>query len=451
MTRADYDVIIVGARCAGATLGVLLARRGARVLLLDRDRLPSDHVISTHTIHPAGMDVLAEAGVADDVQRYAPAARVFRLAKDEVFVDVELPPGRVECCPRRARLDGLLQEAAVCAGAELMDRTRVVGLIERDGRVAGVRAGAAGAERAFTAPIVVGADGRHSTVASLTGADEYLAYDAPRGMYWSYWDAPPVWSTDAYPFDMSVANRGGAVRVIFRTDHGMLLIGSAPPVEICRQWRSDPDASLLADLRSDPVTGPLVEAPPSEKVRGTVSERYYFRRAAGPGWVLAGDAGHHKDFVIGDGMTEALLQVRGLTEALAEGTDLALERWWRARDVAALPMYYFGQDEGRPGPPAALQRVVFTHAAKSPALRARIAAVVDHTVSPLETFTVGQLARWVLGAAARGHLRVVPEFLAGGRLAAARQKELQYRQALLDELPSARPSVAAQPRGQCAL
>src|SRR5206468_499474 len=99
-------------------------------------------------------------------------------------------------CPRRQRLDDLLQQAAVAAGAELRDRVRVVSLIRQDGRVRGVRVLVEDQERTFTAPLVVGADGRHSTVATLAGAEEYLGYDAPRATYWAYWDAPKCWRTD---------------------------------------------------------------------------------------------------------------------------------------------------------------------------------------------------------------------------------------------------------------
>lgn len=121
-----YDTVIVGARCAGASLATLLARRGARVLVVDRDRLPSDQVLSTHTIHPPGVDVLDELGVGD------------------AWADVSFAPGRCGLCPRRTRLDGLLQSAAVEAGAELRDRTRATDVLFEDDRAVGVRLEARG-------------------------------------------------------------------------------------------------------------------------------------------------------------------------------------------------------------------------------------------------------------------------------------------------------------------
>jgi flavin-dependent dehydrogenase len=434
VAQPRHDVVVVGARCAGATLATLLARAGASVLLLDSDPLRSDQILSTHTIHPPGIDVLDEVGVGEAVRSVAPPTHVVRLRKTEAFVDIEFPAGRAEYCPRRARLDGLLQDAARSAGVEILDRTRVTSLLRDGDRVVGVKAVAsAGQERIFRSELVVGADGRHSTVARQVGAEEYLGYDAPRAMFWGYWNAPAFWETDpAYPFGMYVANTGGNIRAIFQTDHDQLLIGSLPPVQQAMAWRRDPDAALISDLASDSTTGPLVAgSAPDGPVRGTVKERYFFRRAAGRGWMLVGDAGHHKEFVIGDGITEALLQARSLALAIAQGTDAALHRWWRARDVEALPYFFLGRDEGALGPPMELQQVVFSHAARAPDLRARLAATMEHRLSPDETFPVRRVLSWALGAALRGSLRVVPEFIAIARRGSANNRELRVRQQLL--------------------
>jgi menaquinone-9 beta-reductase len=435
-SQARYDVVIVGARCAGATLGTFLARAGAAVLLLDKDRLPSDQVLSTHTIHPPGMDVLERVGVGAAVRAAAPPTHIVRLRKNDAAVDVEFGDGRAEYCPRRKRLDGLLQDAAAAAGVELLDQTRVTSLVRDGDRVVGVRAvGAGEQERNFRARLVVGADGRHSTVARLVEAEEYLAYDAPRAMFWGYWNAPAFWHTDpAYRFGMYVANTDGHIRVIFQTDDDQLLIGSLPATERASSWRSDPDAALISDLASDSTTGPLIAgSAPDGRVRGTVKERYFFRSAAGNGWTLVGDAGHHKEFVIGDGITEALLQASSLAPAIEKGTDAALRRWWRARDVEALPYFFLGQDEGALGPPLELQQVVFSHAARRPALRARLAATMEHQLSPQDTFPVRQVLWWTLGAALRGSPGVVPQFFAIGRRGSAINRELSLRRRLLAE------------------
>lgn len=443
--QSGHDVVIVGARCAGATLATYLARAGASVLLLDKDRLPSEQILSTHTIHPPGLDVLDDVGVGDAVRAVAPPTHIVRLRKNDAVVDYGFSGGRAEYCPRRKRLDGLLQDAAASAGVELLDRTRVTSLVREGDRVIGVRAtGSAGQEHVFRASLVVGADGRHSTVARQVEAEEYLGYDAPRAMFWGYWNAPAFWRTDpAYRFGMYLANTDGHIRVIFYTDHDQLLIGSLPPVEQALAWRTDPDVALITDLASDSTTAPLIDgSAPDGRVRGTLKERYFFRRAAGNGWALVGDAGHHKEFVIGDGITEALLQARSLASAIAQGTDAALHRWWRARDVEALPYFFFGQDEGALGPPLELHQVVFSHAARMPTLRARMAATMEHQLSPLATFPVRQVLWWTLGAAFRGSLAVVPQFVAMGRRGSAINRELSLRRRLLAEAEASEAQAA---------
>jgi flavin-dependent dehydrogenase len=444
-TELHHDVVIVGARCAGATLATFLARTGASVLLLDKDRLPSDQILSTHTIHPPGLDVLDEIGVGDAVRAVAPPTHVVRLRKNDAVVDYRFSGGRAEYCPRRKRLDGLLLDAAVSAGAQVLDQTRVTSVVRDGDRVVGVRAvGSAGQEHVFRASFVVGADGRHSTIARQVEAEEYLGYDAPRAMFWGYWNAPAFWRTDpAYRFGMYLANTDGHIRVIFHTDHDQLLIGSLPPVEQAMAWRANVEAALIADLASDSTTGPLIAgSAPDGRIRGTLKERYFFRKAAGRGWTLVGDAGHHKEFVIGDGITEALLQARSLASAIARGTDAALHRWWRARDVEALPYFFLGRDEGALGPPMQLQQVVFSHVAKAPGLQARMAATMEHQLSPLETFPVRQVLWWTLGAALRGSLGVVPDFIALGRRGAAANRELRARQRLLADAEASEARAA---------
>lgn len=430
---AEFDVIVVGARCSGAALSILLARAGARVLLLDRDPLPSDQVLSTHTIHPPGVDILDELGVGDAVREVTPPSPTMRFRKGRSWADVSFRSGRAELCPRRARLDGLLQDAAVAAGAELRDRTMVERLLFEDGRAVGVVARRGGSEAPLRTDLVVGADGRRSLVAAEVGAGEYMGYDAPRAMYWAYWDMPEAWHTERYPFDMYVAHVGPHVRVIFQTDHDQLLIGSLPSVREARPWKHHPLDALTANLAQDEFIGPLIAGRlPASSVRGTLKERYFFREGAGPGWALVGDAGHHKEFVVGDGITEALIQARSLAAAIGRGSDVALQRWWRERDVKALPGYFWGRDEGSLDPPTELESLVVARVARSERLQSAMARLPEHQCSPYDALPGGAVLPLVLGAVVRGHVGVLPEFVAQAKRMGAYRRALRERRKLLD-------------------
>ena len=63
MSRS-YDVIVVGARCAGSPTAMLLARKGYKVLVVDRSVFPSD-TVSTHVVHPLGVTALRRWGLLD--------------------------------------------------------------------------------------------------------------------------------------------------------------------------------------------------------------------------------------------------------------------------------------------------------------------------------------------------------------------------------------------------
>lgn len=433
--RRRFDTIIVGARCAGAALGTFLARSGSRVLLLDRDALPSDQILSTHTIHPPGVDVLDELGVGDAVREVTPVTETVRFRKGAAWADVAFGEGRDELCPRRERLDGLLQDQAVTAGAELRDRTKVTRVVFEDGRAVGVEARHDGRDEVIYADLVVGADGRRSLVAEETDAEEYLGYDAPRAMYWAYWDAPDAWRSAEYAFDMYLAHVGAYVRVIFQTDHDQLLIGSLPPVAEARRWKHDPERALRDNLAGDEFIGPLIDGhAPASSIRGTVKERFFFRRAAGPGWALVGDAGHHKDFVVGDGITEALIQAKRLAEAIGEGSDTALERWWRARDVRALSGYFWGRDEGSLEPPANVEAAVVAKVAKDDRLKAKMLSLPEHQATPYDALSASVILPCVLGLLLRGRLGVLGEVARQGRRAAEYKRALKERVRLLDEV-----------------
>src|SRR5689334_8890396 len=120
--QTRWDVIIVGARCSGATLAALLARQGVRTLLLEASPRGTDMPLSTHLVQAAGMDVLDRIGVGERVRRVAPPHHTFRMALDDSLVMAKVDAGRYSYCVRRSIIDPWLQESAEAAGATLLDR-----------------------------------------------------------------------------------------------------------------------------------------------------------------------------------------------------------------------------------------------------------------------------------------------------------------------------------------
>src|SRR6188472_157530 len=131
----DYDVVIVGARCAGAATALLLARRGLRVLAIDRGHYGSD-TVSTHALMRAGVLQLSRWGVLEAVTTAGtPVIRStsFHYADEVTAVQIKPQPSMEGLyAPRRTVLDRILVDAARKAGAEITFETQLVDLVHSD-------------------------------------------------------------------------------------------------------------------------------------------------------------------------------------------------------------------------------------------------------------------------------------------------------------------------------
>ena len=191
-----YDAIVVGARCAGSPTAMLLARKGYRVLVVDRATFPSD-TLSTHLIHAPGVAALQRWGLLDQVS--PPAARrsrrysfdfgTFTITGRLAPPTASRPPTR----PRRTVLDKILVDAAAAAGAEVREGFTVDEVIVEDGAVVGIRGhGAGGTSVVERARIVIGADGRNSHVAKVVKPEQYNEKPNLQWSYYTYWSGLPV-------------------------------------------------------------------------------------------------------------------------------------------------------------------------------------------------------------------------------------------------------------------
>ncbi|MFF5428044.1 MULTISPECIES: NAD(P)/FAD-dependent oxidoreductase [unclassified Streptomyces] len=340
-----YDAIVVGARCAGATTAMLLARAGHRVLLLDRARFPSD-TMSTHYVHQPTIARLARWGLLDRLTATGcPPLDVARWTLEDVTITGCAPPVdgiRTAYGPRRFVLDSLLVDAAREAGAEMREATNVTELLEEDGRVAGVRArGENGVEFTARARVVIGADGVDSMVARAVRARKYEEAPNLNCLYYTYWGGMKA------DYEVYVAGRR-AIGVVPTHDDAVMVGIQWPRSEFDLVRRDVEGAYRTALEATAPELAERVRgAERTARFTGTGRLPNFFRQASGPGWALVGDSGFHKDPVGAFGISDAVRHAELLAGLLAPalGGEVPLERalddYAVRRDEDAMPEYFF--------------------------------------------------------------------------------------------------------------
>ncbi len=341
-----YDAIIIGARCAGSPTAMLLARKGYRVLLLDRATFPSD-VISTHVIWPHACEILDRWGLLDKVEATGCPPVALNMTFDVgpfalhggVF---DRNDGRGGLCPRRTVLDKLLVDAAVTSGADLREQFTVDELIWDGDRVAGIRGhGRNGAPVEERAQIVIGADGIHSSVAKAVQAAEYNNVAPLACYFYSYFSGMDVDDIEQYVR----MNEGAAY---FPTHDGLTLVAVAFPSAKFQEKRTDIEASLRSVHDQVPGLAERLDgARREENWRGTAGVPGYFRKPFGPGWALVGDAGYDRDPITAQGIADSFHDAENITEAIDAGLSGhepmlgAMAKYEAARDERVMPLYHF--------------------------------------------------------------------------------------------------------------
>ena len=402
-----YDVIVVGARVAGSSTAMLLARAGLKVLVVDRAGFPSD-TLSTHQVQLPGVARLRRWGLLDAVVASgAPPARHVRFDVGPVVLEGHFPAFQgVDALysPRRTVLDPLLLEAARAAGAEVRERFAVDEVVVEHGRVTGIRGREkGGAPVAESARLTVGADGKHSLVARTIGAAVHHDRPPLTTACYTYWDGVPLQGGELY------ARPRRAIGA-WPTNDGLVMTYVGAPVAEFATFRRDPEGNLLraldlaGDLGARVRAGHLVE-----HLRGTPELPNFFRRPYGPGWALVGDAGYVLDPITAQGISDALRDAELLADAAAAGfggvrpLDAALARYQRERDRSALPMYRFTTDLAAFHPLKVEERVLFAALADHPERTTEFLGVLAGAVPVSEFMTPRNLLR-IMGARGMGKI-----------------------------------------------
>ena len=311
---AGYDAIIVGMRCAGGPLAMLLARKGYRVLGIDRATFPSD-TISTHFLWPRTTAMLQAWGLLGRLARTG-CPLIGSVTLDFGPVSIRGKPDDVDgtgamYCPRRYVLDAMLIEAACEAGAELRAATNVTDLVWQDDRVIGVATtDHAGCRDVEHAGIVIGADGLWSRVARAVDAPAEIHHESRSCAYFAYWDGVPTDGVEFY-------RRHGRVILVFPTHDGRTCVYVGWPYGETAAYRADVTAGYFATLDLAPDLARRVAAGRiAQGFKGTNKLPNYYRRAWGNGWALVGDAAYHRDPITGMGIGDAFLGAQLLADAI---------------------------------------------------------------------------------------------------------------------------------------
>jgi 2-polyprenyl-6-methoxyphenol hydroxylase-like FAD-dependent oxidoreductase len=339
-----YDAIIVGARCAGSPTAMLLARKGYRVLVVDRATFPSD-TVSSHVVHPLGTAALARWGLINrltatgcpPIHTYAFDFGPFTLSGSPGTTDAP-----VGYCPRRTVLDKLLVDAAAEACAEIREGFTVEDILVEDGIVVGIKGRSKGGvpvtERA---KLVVGADGRYSRVAEAVRPEQYNERPPLLAGYYTYWSGLPMEGR----FETYIrAHRGFAAAP---THDGLTLTVGGWPYAEFEANKKDVEGNFVKMFDLAPEFAARIRSAKRVAPFAGAVVPNFFRKPYGPGWALVGDAGYNKDPITAQGITDAFRDAELCSTASdqaltgARSPDDAMGEYQRSRDQRALPMYEF--------------------------------------------------------------------------------------------------------------
>lgn len=335
-----YDVLIIGARPAGAATAMLLARKGLKVLAIDRQAYGSD-TLSTHALMRGAVMQLARWDLLKDVmQAGTPAIRRTSFYYGDEAIDIDIKPGNgvdALIAPRRKLLDRVIVDGARRAGADIRHGEALTGLaFSGNGRVTGASIrGADGVVRNVAADVVIGADGRNSAVAQAVAASTYRQ----SGFY----------TASVYGYFSGMENKGFrwhyrpgvSVGAIPTNDGDTCVFVSLPPNRFRRELAKGSEplfAAILAET-SPPFAAEVGRATRRSRLKGFAGVPGYFRQSFGPGWALVGDAGYFKDPLTAHGITDALRDAELLANGVLRGSLRGPADYQAERDALSSELF----------------------------------------------------------------------------------------------------------------
>jgi 2-polyprenyl-6-methoxyphenol hydroxylase-like FAD-dependent oxidoreductase len=388
MSKA-FDAIVVGARCAGSPTAMLMARKGYRVLVVDRATFPSD-TVSTHLVHPLGAAMLSKWGLLDRLAATG-CPPIHTYCFDFGPFTISGSPGTekspVAFGPRRTILDKLLVDAAAEAGAEVREGFTVEEVLIEDGPAVSIKGRSRHSGSTIErARVVVGADGLRSFVAEAVRPEQYDEKPPLCVGYYTYWSGLPMHGRS------EVYIRDGRAFAAWPTHDGLTLVIAGWPYAEFADNKNDIEGSYLKTIELAPAFADRLRRAKREARFAGMAVPNYFRKPYGPGWALVGDAGYNKDFITAQGIMDAVHDAELCVDALdksfsgARPFEDAMAEYQRTRDARVKPMYDFTCELATLQPPPPEMQQLFAAVHGNQRAMDAFAQMNAGTLSPAEFF-----------------------------------------------------------------
>jgi menaquinone-9 beta-reductase len=370
-TKRSYDAVIVGGSLAGCAAATMLGRAGARVAVLEKSPDPAAYKrICTHFIQASAVPTLERLGLLEPMM--AAGALRPRLNTRTSWGWIEPPPERAArgVNLRRSKLDPMAREmAAATPGVEVMLGQTATELRRAGGEVSGVVArDRDGAETLIEAPLTIGADGRDSRIAELSGV-KVKTYPHGRFAYGGYFEG----TTPKQTPDAAIWMMDPDWAAAFPTDDGLVFYAAMPTMKRLPEFKEDPQAALIDYFEAVPEAPSLRSAKLNERgVVGKIDMTNRMRVPTAPGLALIGDAALATDPLFGVGCGWAFQSAEWLADSVApalrgeEALEKGLRRYRRthSRHLRGHAWMIHDYATGRKLQPA--ERLMFSGATRDP-------------------------------------------------------------------------------------
>jgi 2-polyprenyl-6-methoxyphenol hydroxylase-like FAD-dependent oxidoreductase len=366
----SYDAVVVGASLAGCAAAIQLGRSGLRVAIVEKKPDPTAYKRTcSHFIQASGVPPLERLGLLEPME-----AAGAKRPKVRIWCQwgwIESPPERAPrgVNLRRELLDPLVRStAAETPGVEMLLGWSAERLLREEGEFAGVAVrNPQGEEREVRARLTVGADGRDSRIAELSGVP-VKTYPHNRFAYGGYFEGgAPANAPDATAWFLNPQWCAA-----FPTDSDLTFYAAMPTKERLPEFKRDPERALVSFLSDVPDAPPIREGRLVGSMMGKVEMTNRMRKPVAPGLALIGDAALATDPLFGVGCGWAFQSAEWLCESVrpalqgAEPLEQGLERYRRrhAKELKGHAFFIHDYSTGRRFNPA--ERMIWSAAARDP-------------------------------------------------------------------------------------